>query len=64
MKPKQTLTINNLIPFPSEVPREETIECNDVFLDNSMLEEKISTRIGFSRLIFVNEINSINSISE
>lgn len=64
MKPKQTSETKNLIPIPSEAPIEETIECNDFFLDNSILEEKISTRIGFSRLNFVNEINSINSIPE
>lgn len=64
MKLKQTSETKNLIPIPSEAPREETIECNDFFLDNSILEEKISTRIGFSRFNFVNEINSINSIPE
>lgn len=64
MKPTQTSIINNLIPLPSEAPREETIECNDVFLDNSIIEEKLSTRVGFRRLLFVNEINAINSMSE
>lgn len=64
MKPKQTSISKNLIPIPSEDPREETMQCNDVFLDDSIFEEIISTRIGFNRLFFANEINSINSNPE
>lgn len=64
MKPKQASITKKLIPLPSEAPREETIECNDVFLDNSIIEEKLSTRVGFGRLNIVNEINAINSMIE